>query len=43
MLGVEELREQVEEAGVEVLWTTSPPPNPLMVSRGIMLARRPRT
>ncbi len=43
VLGVEELREQVEGAGFEVLRTTSPPPNPLMVSRGIMLARRPRT
>ena len=43
VLGTEELREQVEGAGFEVLRTTSPPANPLMVSRGIMLARRPRT
>lgn len=41
VLGVEELREQVEGAGFEVLRTASPPPNPLMVSRGLMLARRP--
>ena len=43
VLDTEELREQVEGAGFEVLRTTSPPPNPLMVSRGLMLARRPRT
>ena len=43
VLGVEELREQMEGAGFEVLRTASPPPNPLMVSRGLMLARRPRT
>jgi len=41
VLGTEELREQVEGAGFEVLRTASPPPNPLMVSRGLMLARRP--
>jgi SAM-dependent methyltransferase len=42
VLGTEELQKQVEGAGFEVLRTTSSPPNPLMVSRGIMLARRPR-
>jgi hypothetical protein len=43
LVGIEDLREQVEGAGFEVLRTTSPPPNPLMVSRGLMLARGPRT
>jgi SAM-dependent methyltransferase len=41
VLGTEELREQVEGAGFEILRTTSPPPNPLTVCRGLMLARRP--
>jgi len=41
VLGTEELREQLEGAGFEVLRIISPPPNPLMVSRGLMLARRP--
>jgi hypothetical protein len=39
----EELRVELEAAGFEVVRTTPPAPfNPLMVSRGIVLARRPR-
>ncbi len=43
MLGTEEMPEQAEGAGFEVLRTTSPLPNPPLVSRGLMLARRPRS
>ena len=40
--GVEELKKEIEEVGFEVVRTTSAPSfNPLLVSRGIVLARRP--
>ncbi len=42
VLSKEGLRAELEAAGFEVLRTVPAPPNPLSVSRGLMLARRPR-